>query len=128
MMEPGSTRREDDMGSEIVAAYHRAMKDGDFDAARALLQDDLRFQGPFEAIDDADTYVKAVRGLWSIVESADVRHMSSSGDEVVVLYDMVTETPAGTQLICEWYGTGVERIAWIRALFDTAPFAFLRQR
>ena len=32
----------------------------------------------------------------------------------------------GTQLICEWYGVEDGSIAWIRALFDTAPFAFLR--
>jgi hypothetical protein len=44
----------------------------------------------------------------------------------VVLYDMVTNTPAGTQLVCEWYGVENGKIAWIRALFDSAPFAFLR--
>jgi len=42
------------------------------------------------------------------------------------LYDMITSTPAGTQLVCEWYGVEGEQIAWIRAVFDTAPFAFLR--
>ena len=45
----------------------------------------------------------------------------------MVLYDMETTTPAGTQLICEWYGVDGGQIAWIRALFDTAPFAFLRE-
>ncbi len=44
--------------------------------------------------------------------------MSSDGDQVVVLYDMVTTTPAGTQLVCEWYRVDDDRIAWIRARFD----------
>jgi hypothetical protein len=92
------------------------------------LKDDLRFKGPFEEFTEADKYLDQLRGLYSIVESVDVKHVSSVGDEVVVLYDMVTKTPAGTQLICEWYGIEEGKIRWIRALFDTAPFAFLRQK
>ena len=93
---------------------------------RSYLRDDLRFQGPFDSFDSADDYWKAIQGLWSIVESVDVKHTSSDGDQVVVLYDMVTKTPAGTQLVCEWYGVEGGKIAWIRAIFDSAPFAFLR--
>jgi SnoaL-like domain len=115
------------MGSEVVARYQEALRDRNFDAARDLLRDNLRFKGPFEEFDDADSYSRTVQGLWSMVESIDVKHLSSSGDEVVMLYDMVTKTPAGTQLICEWYGVEGGKIAWIRALFDTAPFAFLRE-
>jgi hypothetical protein len=39
---------------------------------------------------------------------------------------MVTTTPAGTQPVVEWFGVEDRRIAWIRTIFDTAPFAFLR--
>lgn len=109
-----------------VARYREALERGDLAAARAELHDDLRFQGPFDQFERADDYAKAVAGLWQVVESVAVRHVSSSGDEVVVLYDMVTTTPAGTQLICEWYGVRDDKIAWIRAIFDSAPFAFLR--
>jgi hypothetical protein len=114
------------MVGDVVAAYQKALGDGNFEAARALLKDDLRFKGPFEEITGADAYLKTVRGLWAIVESVEVRHVSSAGNEVVVLYDMATTTPAGTQLSCEWYGVEDDKIAWIRALFDSAPFAFLR--
>jgi SnoaL-like domain len=115
------------MASDVVAAYQKALEGRDFEGARSLLADDLRFTGPFEQFDNADEYLKTVQGLWTIVESIEVRHMSWEGDQVVVLYDMATTTPAGTQLICEWYGVKGDRIAWIRALFDTAPFAFLRE-
>ena len=114
------------MGSDVVAKYQEALGNQDFDAARALLKDELEFKGPFEELNRADDHLKAIQGLWGIVESVDVKHVSSDGDEVVVLYDMVTNTPAGTQLICEWYGVEDGKIAWIRALFDSAPFAFLR--
>jgi hypothetical protein len=116
----------EEMALDVVGRFHDALKHEDFDAARKLLKDDLRFTGPFESFDRADDYVEAIRKLWGIVESMEVRHVSSSGDEVVTLYDMVTRTPAGTQLVCEWYGVEGQTIAWIRAVFDSAPFAFLR--
>ena len=115
------------MALDVIARYHEALGARDFDGARELLRDDLRFTGPFESFEQADDYVTAIRQLFGIVESIDVRHVSATGDEVVALYDMATRTPAGTQLVCEWYGVEDGRIAWIRALFDTAPFAFLRE-
>ena len=115
------------MSTDVVTTYIDALRKQDFDAARALLRDDLRFEGPFETLDNADAYAAAIQRLWGIVASIDVKHTSSDGDEVVVLYEMETTTPAGTQLICEWYGVDGGEIAWIRALFDTGPFAFLRE-
>jgi hypothetical protein len=112
---------------DVIARYHEALGAQDFDGARGLLRDDLRFTGPFESFEDAEAYLGSLRQLWGIVESIDVRHVSASGAEVVALYDMATRTPAGTQLVCEWYGVENGTIAWIRALFDTAPFAFLRE-
>ena len=111
---------------DVVARYQQALRDGEFEIARALLKDDLRFKGPFDEFETADDFSDAIRGLWKIVQSVEIRHMSSNGDEVVVLYDMVTTTPAGAQLVCEWYGVQGTKIVWIRALFDSAPFAFLR--
>jgi len=115
------------MGDDVVVKYQEAVGGRHFEAARDLLKDDLRFKGPLEEFQSADDYLKAIQGLWHIVESVDIKHMSSDGDEVVVLYDMATNTPAGTQLVCEWYGVEDGKIAWIRALFDSAPFAFLRE-
>ena len=114
------------MADDVVAEYRKALGDRDFDAGRRLLADDLRFQGPFDEFTNADDYLKTVRGLWTIVESIDSKHVSSSGNEVVVIYEMATKTPAGTALICEWYSVEGGKIAWIRAIFDSAPFAFLR--
>jgi limonene-1,2-epoxide hydrolase len=115
------------VSTDVVSRYVDALRGRDFNAVRSLLRDDLRFRGPFETLDGADAYAAPIQRLWGIVGSIDVKHISSDGDEVVVLYEMETTTPAGTQLICEWYGVDGGEIAWIRALFDTAPFAFLRE-
>jgi hypothetical protein len=114
------------MSSDVVTAYHEALGARDFAAARRLLRDDLRFQGPFDTFTSADDYWATLTRLWGVVERVDVRHRSSDGDETVVIYDMVTKTPAGTQPIVDWFGVEGDRIAWIRTIFDTAPFAFLR--
>jgi hypothetical protein len=112
---------------DVISRYHEALKGRDFDGAQELLRDDLRFEGPFESFGRADDYIVAIQKLFGIVESIEVRHASADRDQVVALYDLVTTTPAGTQLACEWYGVEGETIKWIRALFDTAPFAFLRR-
>jgi hypothetical protein len=112
---------------DVVASYHQALADRNFESARALLRDDLHFTGPFDEFHRADDYLDALRGLWNIITTVDLKHLSADGDEAVVLFEMATTTPAGTQLVCEWYGVEGEKIAWIRAVFDTAPFAFLRQ-
>jgi hypothetical protein len=114
------------MSGEVVTAYHDALGARDFDAARRLLRDDLRFQGPFDTFARADDYWEVLNKLWGVVDRIDIRHRSSTEDETVVIYDMVTKTPAGTQPIVEWFGVEDGRIAWIRTIFDTAPFAFLR--
>jgi hypothetical protein len=111
----------------VVSRYIDALRGRDFEAARSLLGDDLRFRDPFETLDSADAYAAAIQRLWGIVASIDVKHSSSDGNEVVVLYDMETTTPPGMQLICEWYGVDGGKIAWIRALIDIGPFAFLRE-
>src|SRR5436190_6291518 len=111
---------------DVVKRYQRALREGDFDAARGVLKDDLRFQGPFDTFDNADDYLKAVQALHGIIESVDMKHLWADGDEIVMLYDMVTSTPAGTELICGWHGGEGDKIGRIRVVFDSAPFAFLR--
>jgi hypothetical protein len=114
------------LANDVVAAYHQALAARDFDAARRLLHEGLRFSGPFDTFTRADDYWAAITRLWGMVDRIDVLHQSSSGDQTVVIYDMVTKTPAGTQPVCEWFGVDGGKIAWIRTIFDTAPFAFLR--
>ena len=44
-------------------------------------------------------------------------------NDVFVLHDMVTNTPAGTALVCEWYQVKGDKISSVRTLFDARPFA-----
>ena len=109
--------------SRIVAAFQQAMGSGDFVAARKLLRDDLSFRGPIGTFDSADALTEALKRLQSFVERADVRKMFADGDDVCVLFDLVTNTPGGTALVAEWYRVERGKIAMMRAMFDARRFA-----
>ena len=47
---------------------------------------------------------------------------------VIALFIMVTNTPAGTAFIAEWYQVSGGRIAALHAVFDVRPFAALSGR
>jgi limonene-1,2-epoxide hydrolase len=108
---------------EIVESYKAAMGRGDFTAARGLLHDDLAFQGPIDTFSRADDYIAASKRLANIIQRIDIKKIFVDGDDVCVLYDMVTNTPAGTAFIAEWYQVRGDKIAALRAVFDARPFA-----
>jgi SnoaL-like domain len=111
--------------SEVVENYRAALGRGDFTTARTLMQDNMTFQGPLDTFNTADQYLEAARRLASIIQRIDVKKVFVDGDDVCVLYDMVTNTPAGTAFIAEWYHVSGGKIADLRVVFDARPFAAL---
>jgi hypothetical protein len=109
--------------SEIVEIYRTALGMGDFSAARNLMYDDMVFEGPIDTFDKADDYLAANKRLSSIIQRIDLKKIFVDGNDVCVLYNMVTNTPAGTAFIAEWYQIKGGKIAYIRAVFDARPFA-----
>jgi hypothetical protein len=57
------------------------------------------------------------------VQRIDVKKLFVDGDDVCLLYEMVTNTPAGTAFIAEWLHVEGDKIAAIRTVFDARPFA-----
>jgi hypothetical protein len=110
---------------EIVESYRAALGKGDFATARTLMQDNMTFQGPLDTFTTADQYLEASRRLASIIQRIDLKKVFVAGEDVCVLYDMVTNTPAGTAFIAEWYQVRGGKIAALHAVFDARPFAAL---
>ena len=108
---------------EIVERYQAALGKGDFATARTLMQDTMTFQGPLDTFNTADQYLESLKRLASIIQRIDLKKVFVDGDDVCVLYDMVTNTPAGTAFIAEWYQVSGGKIASLRAVFDARPFA-----
>src|ERR1700730_2880410 len=103
---------------QVVHGFTQAMSAGDLTAARQYLHDDLSFRGPFDQFDNPEPYLRAVGKLFTMVQRVDMKRMFVAGDDVCLLYDLVTNTPAGTAFVCEWIRVKGERIASIRAVFD----------
>ena len=55
---------------QVAEEFFGAWTGKDFNHARALLHDDLSFQGPIDTFDDADAYMQAIQGLSQIVVGA----------------------------------------------------------
>ena len=108
---------------ETVESYQAALGNGDFVTARKLMQDDMTFQGPIDTFHQADDYLESLKKLASIIQRIDVKRVFAEGDDVCVLYEMVTNTPAGTAFIAEWYQVKGGKIASLRVVFDARPFA-----
>ena len=111
--------------NEIVESYRAALGQGDFATARTLMQDDMTFQGPLDTFNTAGEYLESLKRLASIIQRIDLKKVFVDGDDVCVLYEMVTNTPAGTAFIAEWYQVKGGKIAALRAVFAARPFAAL---
>ena len=108
---------------QIIADYQRALGAGDMAAARRHLHDDLAFHGPIDAFTAPEPYLAALEKLHPIIQRIDMKKQFVDGNDVCLLYDMVTNTPAGTAFIAEWYHVKGAKIASIRTVFDARPFA-----
>lgn len=108
---------------DVADRYFKAWTGRDFATARRLLRDDLEFQGPIDTFHRADDYSAAIQGLSGIIKSIELRKLFVDGQDVCVIYDLVTNTPAGTAPIAEWYHVDGDKISAIRAFFDARPFA-----
>src|SRR5215510_4948990 len=102
----------------VVEQYHGAFGSGDAQAARSLLADDLHFKGPIEEFDNADDYMQSVGRLAQIVTGTDVKKVVADGDDVVTIYDLHTNTPAGTSNVAEWATVRDGKIVEMRVFFD----------
>jgi hypothetical protein len=107
----------------VVQSFKEALGRGDWAAARKLLHDRISFQGPIDQFDRPEPYLEAVKKLHPIIERIDMKKVFVDGDDVCSLYDMVTNTPAGTAFIVEWHQVKGDKISAIRVVFDARPFA-----
>ena len=109
--------------AEIVERYHAAFGSGDPATARSLLADDLHFEGPLDRFERTDDYMQSLAKLAPILTGTDVRKVVVQGEDVVTIYDLHTNTPAGTSRVAEWARVDGGKIAEMRIFFDARPFA-----
>jgi predicted ester cyclase len=106
----------------VALAYIDACGRKDWDAVTETLDEHVQFLGPGNAVTGAGAYLAVLRRIAPVWVRSDVKKVLSDGPEVCVLYDFVTDTPAGTVPIVEWLNVEQGKIKSVNLLFDRVAF------
>ena len=117
---------------ETVRAFYAAVARRDLAAARACLDDDLKFQGVFEFYSNADACISAWTRLLDIMVSLDVQIIIAEGNDAAIFFEIRTREIPGktgksaitaTTLMAQWHHVVDGRIVKSRSAFDGWLFA-----
>jgi ketosteroid isomerase-like protein len=111
-----------DNPKQIALAYIDGCSRKDFDAVAPLLAPDIRFAGPATSSTGAAPYLAVLRRVGTVWVRSDVRKVFTDGPDVCVIYDFVTDTPAGAVPIVEWLHVEGGRITSVNPYFDRVAF------
>src|SRR5436190_23979831 len=107
----------------LALEYLNAVGTQQYPRLEALLAPDLQFRGPSMTRTSAAEFVAALKRLAAIHVRNEVKRVFVDGDEVCVIYDFVTDTPAGALPTIEWLRFGDDgRIRAIDLYYDRLPW------
>ena len=86
----------------LVGGYVSAIGERRHDRLAELLHPGLAARRPSGRVLAKPEYLAGTRRLALIVLGTEVRRVFVDGAEAVVIYDLVTDTPAGSVLTTEW--------------------------
>jgi hypothetical protein len=105
-------------------AYQRALGSSDYKTARTYMSDHhFSFKGPLASHDKPEGLLKDLEQLHHIVKGVEMHKVFVDGDDVCLLYDLITTAPPVTSFTCEWYHVVSGKIESIRVTFDARPYA-----
>lgn len=106
----------------IALTYIDACARKDFDAVAPLLSRDFSFVGPGNALTGPAPYLAVLRHIGRVWLRSDVKRVFADGADVCVIYDFVTDTPAGAVPIVEWLRIEGGQIQSVTLVFDRVAF------
>jgi len=106
----------------LTLQYLNAIGDRQYPDLEALLAPDILFRGPARTLTSAAEVIEALKRLGAIHLRNDVKRVFVDGDEVCVIYDFVTDTPAGAVPTIEWLRFDGDRISSIDLYYDRLPW------
>jgi len=110
----------------VVLAYLDAFSKKDFARLDALVAPDLTFVGPARSFTGARELRAALQRISAVHVRNDVKRVFSDGDEVCVIYDLVTDAIGPVHTI-EWIKVVDGRIARINLYYDQLPWLKVRE-
>jgi ketosteroid isomerase-like protein len=106
----------------LTLEYLNAVAKQSYDKLEAMMAPDLQFRGPSMTRTSAADFLGALKRLGVIHVRSDVKRVFVDGDEVCVIYDFVTDTPAGALPAVEWLRFDGDRIRSIDLYYDRLPW------
>jgi ketosteroid isomerase-like protein len=104
-----------------------ALTAGDRETTRALLSDDVSFDGPMGRSEGVDAFVRGLGQMADVTESVQLHKTIVHGDEVCIMYDLVAG-PVGVLPAVNWFHFRDGRIDAVRAYFDPRPLSAARPK
>jgi hypothetical protein len=101
----------------LAVAYIEAVGEKDFDRVADMLHPDVEFVTTGPRIRGIPAFVGALRRLAPILVRNDIHTTIVDGNDVAIVYDFVTDTPAGSVPTIEWLTTEAGRIRSSRLIF-----------
>ncbi len=103
---------------ELVTSYIRAVGENRLEALPAMLDPDAVFMVGDTTLRGAEAFIGGFRRLTPIILRNDIRKLFVDGDEACVIYDFVTDTPAGAVVSVEYLKVRNGRIASSLLVFE----------
>jgi ketosteroid isomerase-like protein len=107
--------------STVAHTYFEAWKNRDFAMIRALLADDVVFQGPFARIEGADAYRESLEQFTEMVTAVEIRHVFEDGPDVLTWYDLHSTGSADLVPVAHWLHVEDGLVRSLRVTFDPRP-------
>lgn len=104
----------------LSETYFAAWQAQDAEALRAILADDVTFEGPMATLHDADSAVRGLMGLAAATTRLDVRKRLADDHDVMTWFEIST-ADAGPLPTVNWTHVEDGLITQIRVAFDPRP-------
>lgn len=106
----------------IVTSYITALSEEDFKTARSYLDDNLSFQAPIAAYDNADAYFagnEQLREKFGVRPTYEIKKVFVDGNDACVFYEL--HPGSLTLSVCAWFKINNGKITSIKVVFDPRP-------
>jgi len=106
----------------VTLEYLGAVGRKEFGKIKELLAPDLAFKGPSTVYSTAEDFIQGLKRVTAIHVRSDLRRIFADADEACIIYDFVTDTPAGALPAVEWLRIDAGRIRSINLYYDRVPW------
>ena len=109
--------------NDAASKYFEHWSNKEYETSAQYLDENLSFKGPIDTFSNAKDYLAAIKRLAPIVVEVHKKRTFVDGKDTCFIYELVTNTPAGTVPCAEWIHSDQGKVKSIQVFFDARPFA-----